>query len=364
MDESAGGIGAAALAHVLIDVDPAIVKALLQDLPIVLAHGRQGLVDGLLGLFKGDLDVRAGDQGRIEVVEVQFLHTKKLFPQTDVAVHFVKVLVYRLDQIVIDLHGNIGVVQRGFQGGAVFSGVRVELQGLDLGIQGRGYRVLVGGPGVIGVSEGGLAELPVIRLHVGDIGALGQGVLDAVLVHGVGESQIGVGKLGIDIIGRLHHLPGHGQQLFLIGAQHMGGMPSDIEQIAAIALQAGLLGVEAFHIGVGDRHDLRCGKGGGGGVAHVGGHGHAVHFLILGDPGVLVISAGGVIPDVAQKDLRGLGLLREGQQRPGVLTQLSGKARQLFGQKLQLIQVLLPGLVGGIQVLHSPAVLFRDLTAF
>ena len=139
---------------------------------------------------------------------------------------------------------------------------------------------------------------------------------------------------------------------------------ADVEDVAAVALQAGLLLIEALHGLLGNRHDLRGLKGGGGGKAHVGGHCHAVHLLIFGDPGVLVVAAGGVVVDVAQQDAGLLALLGEGQQLCRALAQLARKAGQLCGEGLQLFQVFLPGLVAGIEVFDGPAVGLGELAAF
>ena len=72
-------------------VDPAVVEALLDDGPVVVAHGGQGLVDGVLGLLVGDDLVRAGDHGGVDVVHVELVHPQQLLAQADIAVELVQV---------------------------------------------------------------------------------------------------------------------------------------------------------------------------------------------------------------------------------------------------------------------------------
>ena len=141
-------------------------------------------------------------------------------------------------------------------------------------------------------------------------------------------------------------------------------MAADIEQVAAIALQTGGLGIEAFHRLLGDRHDLGGLEGRGGGEADVGGHCHAVHLLIFGDAGVLVVAAGGVVEQVAEQNAGLFGLGRVGQKGRGVLAERSGKGSKLGGKGLELLEVSHPGLVGGVHILDGPAVGGSDLTAF
>ena len=52
---AAGGIGAAALAGVLIDIDPALFQPLTDDIAVVLAHGLQRLQDQVAGLLIGEV---------------------------------------------------------------------------------------------------------------------------------------------------------------------------------------------------------------------------------------------------------------------------------------------------------------------
>ena len=69
----AGAVGAAALAGILIHVEPAVAKGLLKHVRIVLAEHRERFERGLLGLFEGDLNVRVRNNGGIDIVHVQLV---------------------------------------------------------------------------------------------------------------------------------------------------------------------------------------------------------------------------------------------------------------------------------------------------
>jgi hypothetical protein len=101
----AGGIGAAALAGVFINVDPAVVKALAQKRRVVLAQHAQGLQHGLLGLLKGDLPGGVGHDGHIDVGHVQLVRAQQLFAQGDIAVHLVQVGVHGVDEVFVHRAG-------------------------------------------------------------------------------------------------------------------------------------------------------------------------------------------------------------------------------------------------------------------
>ena len=70
----AGAVGAAALAGVLIHVEPAVAKGLLKHVRIVLAEHRECFERGLLGLFKGNFNVRVRDDWGVDIVHVQLVN--------------------------------------------------------------------------------------------------------------------------------------------------------------------------------------------------------------------------------------------------------------------------------------------------
>ena len=80
------GISTAALALILIHVDPAIRKSLAKHCQIVLAKGLQSLQDRLLRLLERDLLRNALDHGRINVIHVKLVQPQALLAKSHVAV--------------------------------------------------------------------------------------------------------------------------------------------------------------------------------------------------------------------------------------------------------------------------------------
>ena len=171
--QGAGGVGAGPLAHVLVHVDPAVVKALLDDGAVGVAHGGQGLIDGVLGLLVGDDLVRAGHHGGVDVVHVELVHPQQLLAQTDIAVHFVHVLV---DEVVVHLGGHPGAGHGGGQGAVVLPGGGEELQLLDLGGEHRGGGVADGAVGLIIGFKGVFPQRPVEKIRKTRLGLLEKAV--------------------------------------------------------------------------------------------------------------------------------------------------------------------------------------------
>ena len=108
----AGGVRAAALADVLVDIDPAVVEAFLQQLYIVVTQNMERVEHSRLRVLIADLLRGIGDDRGVHVVHVQLVYTEQLFAQGDVLVHLVHVRVDGVDKVQIDLDGNLGGVER------------------------------------------------------------------------------------------------------------------------------------------------------------------------------------------------------------------------------------------------------------
>ena len=188
-------------------------------------------------------------------------------------------------------------------------------------------------------------------------------MLAAVLVHGVGEGQVGVVEVLVDVAGGLAHLPGGGQQRLLLGGEGVLLLPADAGEGQAVVLQAGLLLVEALHGLVADVQDFRGGEGRGLVRLDEQVHHLAAHLLGLGIPGVLVPQVHGV----AGKGLAHAGKLilqlEEFQQPLGALAQGALAGPQAVDGRLDFGDVRLPGLIAGVQIGGSPSVLGVQLTA-
>ena len=131
----AGGICAAALADIFVNVDPAVVEALFKQRDIILTEHGKRFKHRFLCLPEGDLLRRIGNDGGVNVVHMKLVHAEQLLAQRNIAVHFIQVGVHRGDKVVVDLRGNFGTVERSFQRAAVFAGIGKEAKLLELAVQ-------------------------------------------------------------------------------------------------------------------------------------------------------------------------------------------------------------------------------------
>ena len=116
-------------------------------------------------------------------------------------------------------------------------------------------------------------------------------VLFALAVHSVGEGHVGIVEHAEDGVRRAGHFTGGGEQLFLGGAEKVCTAAANVVQMPAVMLQLRLFGVEFFHGFIVDGHDLGRRKAGSGVQLDDGTHQVADHRLILGNAGILVLTA-------------------------------------------------------------------------
>ena len=179
-------------------------------------------------------------------------------------------------------------------------------------------------------------------------------------VHCVGEGEVGVGELGEDVIGGLGQLSGGGQQLLLRLGQGVGAAALDVVEVAAVEGELGELGIKFLQTLLGQSQQLRHLKGGGTHQLHILGGDLAHHGLVGSYPGVLVAFPLGIVHELAEHLS---GLLLQGDkvvEGLGALAQTAGIALQLLGEGFQSLELLLPGLVGGVEVGGVPGILLRD----
>ena len=253
----ARGISAAALALVLVYIDPAIVKALFQDPAVVLSQRCQGIENRLLGLLKGNVPVGFRHQRRVNVIEMELVHPQQLLAQPDIAVHGGQLLVNGFNEIFVHGHRHIASVQGSFQGRAIVSGLAEEFQLLVLAVQHRGGGVAHARKSVVEIFVGTFPQDPVGAFFQQHKGTLAQGVLVPLAVCRVRKFQVGIRQSAVGRVRQLCHFPGGSQQLFLLGRQGVGLSPAQIGQIPAITFQLGNVPVEAFQRLIGNGHDLR-----------------------------------------------------------------------------------------------------------
>ena len=125
-------IRARALALVLVNVDPAVFKALADEREIILAERRERLERDLLRLLKRELHLHALDDRHIQVVHMQLVHAEQLFAQLDIAVHGTEGAVHRVDQIAVDLGRDLGAVECRIERRGILAHLRIEQQLLEL----------------------------------------------------------------------------------------------------------------------------------------------------------------------------------------------------------------------------------------
>ena len=141
VDQRPGHIAAGPLSRVLIDIDPAAVQPLPED----------GLILAPQGTWPDRRSPGRRHRGFWRPPRRPWERTHRrsaappgpeAFPQTDIAVHLVQVGPDGGDEIVIDLHRDMGAVQRGGQSAGIAPGGGEELKLLDLGVQGGGQGIL------------------------------------------------------------------------------------------------------------------------------------------------------------------------------------------------------------------------------
>ena len=135
-----GGVGAAALALVLVHIDPAVFKTFPDHLEIVLSQRGQSLQHGLPGLRKGNLLGYAGDNGGVDVVHMQFVHAQQTFAQAYIAMHLIQIPVHGVHQIPIHLRGYVDHVYGRLQGAVIVAGPGLEDQLFHLAAVNAGQR--------------------------------------------------------------------------------------------------------------------------------------------------------------------------------------------------------------------------------
>ena len=360
MHRCPGGVGAAALAHVLVHVNPPIVKALLQDFPVLLTQGSQTIVHRLLGLVEGNLLVHLGQQRSIDVIEVKLFHSQQLLAQADIPVHLVQIPVNRLDQVQVYRGGHLGFIQGGFKGRGILSRLGKEFQLLILSIQNGGRGIAVGAEGVIQILISALAKHPVTAFLQADEGSLAQRMLAALRVHGIRERNIRIRECAVNCVRCLSHLPGGSQQLFLGSGEGVGLSSAEVVQISAIPFQLRAFGIEPIQGFLCDFHDFRGFEAGRRMERYNRPHKLALHGLIDRVAGVLVCLAHAVIGKKPHLGIHPFHIGKVVKQYAAAFcqpTRVAGKRRPVI---LQRSKLRLPGLIRGIHILRGPPILHRD----
>ena len=172
MHRRSGGVSAAALADVFIDVDPAILQTALEHRAVVLTQTLQRIENRILCIRKFDVCVSLGDKRRVYVVHVQLVYAEQLLAKADIAVHLVEILVDGLNELMIDAGRDLGLIERCLEGGGVVARVGEELELLDVCLQRCGAGVAEALIGFIVCLERILAQDAVGGFQAGNKGSL------------------------------------------------------------------------------------------------------------------------------------------------------------------------------------------------
>ena len=124
--ERACRVCTAPLPLVLIDIDPAVLKAFLYRCNVVLTKRCERLKHRLLRLIIGNLFGCIRDHRRVDVIHVKFVHPEALLAQLYIAVHLVHVGIYGLHQIAVNLRRHIVRIDCRFQRRRIISRLRIE----------------------------------------------------------------------------------------------------------------------------------------------------------------------------------------------------------------------------------------------
>ena len=187
---AAGGIRAAALAFVFVNVYPAVAEAFLQYIKIILAERGKSLKYYLLGLFVRYLLGSVAHYGRVKVIHVQFVNAHKLFAQVDVFMQMLYVVMHGLYKVMVNLHGHFGFIKRSLQRGIIMPCLRIEYKRFHLRVKERGGCVLERCKRMIQRFKRGLAHVHVPVFHKGDEGTLRYLQRIAFGIVNIGEADV------------------------------------------------------------------------------------------------------------------------------------------------------------------------------
>ena len=355
---------AAALSLVLVDVHPAVLKALPQDFPVLLPQRGQALGHNGLGLLVGVGPVKFRHHGHVQVVHVDVVQAQGLLAHLDVAVQQRQVLPDCGHQVVVDQLRHLVLRQGVLAAGSVIPGLGVEHRLLD--ICGKCSRQGIAKLPVHAVQaqERVPADSAVLVLHQGNVIAVGNRHLLTVLTGDGGELHIRVVEHVENLGSSLSGVVGLGQKLFHGTGQRMLPLPQNPFHQAAVQTDS----IFRLHVGgqQGRIHfqDFRHNEG----RALRGLKGQGLdppeHVLVGLFGRVLVGAHPGVHVKALDIQRNPVVKFQAAVQRVGGLRQCTPKFPILFHPGGRLLKQRLPGLVVGHHVLQFPCMIHICFTAF
>ena len=339
---AAGAVGAAALAGILIHVNPAVVEALFQHVRIVLAEHGERLEHVRLRLVVGDLGVRVGDDRRVDIVHMQLIVAHDLLAQGNIAIHLVEVAMHRVDEVGVHRRRHLGHVERGLERGVITARVGKELELLELRVERGGVGVAELARALVVCLEGVLAQRAVGAHHQRHERAVGQLVRLALAVGHVGIADVRVVEHAERAAGALADLAGSGKQLLALGREDVRLAAAQLIDVAAIGLKLRLFGVETRKRLIGDVHDLTCLKRACARKRDRRGKCLAAHPLIEGVAHVLIAAAACILHKLGHAHVELIAEREPCKQRLRALAELAGVGGHALGVGLERFELFVP----------------------
>lgn len=266
--------------------------------------------------------------------------------------HGGQVAVHGLDQRVVDALRDLVLKERLLPAGGIAPRLGKEDVLLDGGGIRRGDGVGQAAVGRVVGLIGLLAHGAVRALQERDEAAVRQLHLLAVLARDKAELHVRVGEHGVDGVRRGSHLPGLRQERLLRLAERVRLQAQLALQQAAEALQLRVRAQDGLDLLAAERQDLRAKVGRCRAPAPPPGTARGSAQALVGRVAVVLVPAHARIGvQAGQQELR---LLQGAQGLGELLLQLSGKGGDARGGGLRLLEVLLPRLVRGVDVLQFP----------
>ena len=220
------GISTASFSLVFIDIDPAVVKALLKHGQILLPQRRQTFLHNGLCLLIGIMAVHFRHHGHVKVIHVKFIHSQTRLSQGRVTVKLWKVFSHGLHQIVIDQLRHFVLRQVILSAGLIFFCLCVKYSLLYIGRKCGRQGVAILCIHAVKPFKGVLSDPPVLVLHQGNIVAVGDLDPFAVFPCDHRKLYIRIVEHGKYLAGSLCGVIGLGQKLLHLTGQ---GVPAFIK---------------------------------------------------------------------------------------------------------------------------------------
>ena len=190
-----------------------------------------------------------------------------------------------------------------------------------------------------------------------------QRVRRALRVRHVRERQIRVAEDTADLVRRVGHLTGGGEQLFALRGEDVRRAAAQLLEYAAVRLQLRLGGVEELQRILGDGHQLGRGKRGSARDGNIAARGLTAHVLIEAVAGVLVALAARVAEQLRQTDAQRVLQAHPRQQILRAAAERPAEGGDLLGHGGERVILRAPRLVAREDVPQIPGQLLRHLAA-